>query len=241
MNIVISGYGAMGKTLEKVCKDNENADCIGVVDFKSENTVRSFEELTVVPDVIIDFSHPDVLDDLLAYALKNKVCLMIATTNYTQKQLSLIEKAAATIPILKATNTSLGITVLLNQVKQLKKQLPDADIEIIEHHHNNKIDTPSGTAKSIYSSLRNENSTIINGRKNEHKRQENEIGIHSIRGGTITGYHEVIFALDQEVITLSHRAESKEIFAKGALNAAGFITGKSTGLYTMNDIISEEK
>ncbi|MEG0571278.1 MAG: 4-hydroxy-tetrahydrodipicolinate reductase [Oscillospiraceae bacterium] len=193
-------------------------------------------------DVIIDFSTPAVLDNLLSYALKRNIPLVIATTGYTAAQIEKINLAATKIPVFFTFNMSLGINLLVDLAKKAAKVLgTQFDIEIIEKHHNQKVDAPSGTAimlaDAINQTMDNELKYMYDRHSVRKKRDKNEIGIHSVRGGTIVGEHEVIFAGRDETITLSHTAMSKDVFAVGALGAAIFLASQAPGMYDMSNII----
>ena len=194
------------------------------------------------PDVIIDFSHPSALDSLIGYALSTGTPLVLATTGYSDEQIEKIKKSSEQIPVFFTFNMSLGINLLVELAKKATAVLGDQfDIEIVEKHHNQKIDAPSGTAimlaNAVNDTLDNKMKYTYDRHSQRKKREKNEIGIHSIRGGTIVGEHDVIFAGRDEVITLSHQASSKEVFAVGSVNAAIFMNGKKKGLYTMADFI----
>ncbi len=203
----------------------------------------SFNDITVKPDVIIDFSNVALLDGILDYATKNKIPAVLATTGYNDEQIAKIKKAAEIIPIFFTFNMSIGVNLLCSLAKKAAKVLgTDFDVEIIEKHHNLKIDAPSGTAIMLANAVNEEFNDSYNYEYDRHskraKRPKNEIGIHSVRGGTIVGQHDVIFAGRDEVITLSHEATSKEVFAVGAIRAAKFIASRNPGLYDMNDIMT---
>ena len=202
----------------------------------------SFDEITVDADVIIDFSNVSLLDDLLTFAVKHSKPLVIATTGYSDAQIEKIRDAAKKIPIFFTFNMSLGINLLCALSRQAAAVLGrDFDIEIVEKHHNQKIDAPSGTAIMLANAINSEFDDGLNYEYDRHskrqKRTKNEIGIHSVRGGTIVGDHEVIFAGHDETITLSHSAASKEVFASSAIKAAKFIAEKPAGLYDMDSLI----
>jgi 4-hydroxy-tetrahydrodipicolinate reductase len=203
----------------------------------------SAEDFTGKCDVIVDFSFHTATEGLLNYAVKNNLPIVIATTGHTEEETALIKKAAETVPVFYSRNMSLGINLLIALANKACKSLGSAfDIEIIEKHHNQKLDAPSGTALMIADALKDtrdiETEYIYNRQPVKQKRQKNEIGIHAVRGGTIVGEHEVIFAGKDEVITLSHSAASRDVFAEGAVRAAQFIVGKTPALYDMNDIVN---
>lgn len=205
----------------------------------------SFSDINVKADVIIDFSNPALLDDLLDYAVKNNIPAVIATTGYSDSQIEKIRSAAEKTPIFFSFNMSLGVNLIASLAKKAAQILGDSfDIEIIEKHHNQKLDAPSGTAIMLANAVNSVFGDTLNYEYDRHsvrrKRPKNEIGIHSVRGGTIVGEHDVIFAGHDEVITISHQAQSKEVFAVGAVRAAKFLYGKGAGLYDMSSMMSFE-
>ena len=249
-NIVISGAnGKMGKVINSVISEREDCRVIAGIDINTEiyadfPIVSTPDELKEKPDVIIDFSHPMALDGLIDYALSTGTPLVLATTGYSDEQIAKIKKSSEQIPVFFTFNMSLGINLLVELAKQATTILGNQfDIEIVEKHHNQKIDAPSGTAimlaDAINETLDNKMQYTYDRHSQRKKREKNEIGMHSIRGGTIVGEHDVIFAGRDEVITLSHQATSKEVFAVGSVNAAVFMNGKKKGLYTMADLINQ--
>lgn len=248
INILLSGAGGkMGNAVINSVSSAEKFKIICGVDKKSDisdydfQVFDSFDNVTLTPDIIIDFSSPYMLDGLLQFAKKKKIPAVIATTGFSDEQISEIKSASADIPIFFTFNLSLGINLLKILCRKAAEILgDDFDIEIIEKHHNQKIDAPSGTALMLADSINNISDNKYNYEFDRHsrrmKRPKNEIGIHSLRGGTIVGEHEVVFAGTDEVITLSHEAYSKGIFANGALKAAEFLVDKKPGLYNMEDI-----
>ena len=248
VNVTICGAnGKMGKVIASVINDRSDCTVISGIDLNTapaaDFTVYAKpQELPKKPDVIIDYSHPSGLNDLLEYCLSTGTAVVIATTGYTDEQIAQIKKAAEQIPVFFTFNMSLGINLLCKLAKTAAEILGDQfDIEIVEKHHNQKIDAPSGTAimlaNSINSVLDNERSYVYDRHSQRKKREKNEIGMHSIRGGTIVGEHEIIFAGRDEVITLSHSAASKEVFAVGSVNAAIFLAECSPGLYDMASLV----
>lgn len=249
--IVISGAnGKMGKTVY-VCVTQRD-DCIVTagIDINTEKYAdfiiyKSPNELSEKPDVIIDYSHPSCLNKLLEYCLTTGTPIVLATTGYSDEQIAQIKKASEQIPVFFSWNMSLGINLLLQLAKKATAILGNQfDIEIIEKHHNQKIDAPSGTALMIANAINetrdNEMKFIYDRHSRRQKRESNEIGIHAVRGGTIVGIHEVIFAGNDETITISHSAASKAVFAEGSVNAADFIKSKSAGLYDMGNIVESK-
>jgi len=195
-------------------------------------------------DIIIDFSHPSALEGILKYAVEKSLPIVIATTGHSDAQKDLIINASKSIPVLLSANMSLGINLILDLAKRAAKMLQGTfDIEIIEKHHNQKIDAPSGTALAIADSINSaipgkEMKYVYDRHSARQKRTTDEIGIHSIRGGTIPGEHSIIFAGNDEVIEIKHTAISRDLFAEGAVKAAAFLYGKPPGFYKMQDIFS---
>lgn len=248
INILITGAGGkMGRALALCAAEDPEIKIICGVDRADCNAdfpvYRSFADIRETPDVVIDFSNPSLLSDLLEFCTKKHIPLVIATTGYTEAQTEQIKAAAKKIPLFFTFNMSVGINLLCCLAKKAAAILGDAfDIEIVEKHHNQKIDAPSGTALMLANAINREFGDKKHYEYDRHsrrqKREKSEIGIHSVRGGTIVGEHEVIFAGHDEVITLSHSAGSKEIFAAGALKAAKFLQNKNAGLYDMTGVIS---
>ena len=245
LKVIINGYsGSMGKVLTKcVNEDSELQLVCGVskddldVPFKTYHKMSDVEESA---DVIIDFSHHSTIDDVLGYATKTKTPLVIATTGFNEDELGKIKEASSIIPIFHSSNMSLGVNVLVKLVKEAAKALNGFDIEIIEKHHNKKLDAPSGTAVMIANGIKEvlPDTECIYGRYGRsEKRSSNEVGIHAIRGGTIVGEHTAIFAGHDEVVEIKHTAQSKDIFAKGAIAAAKFLVNQKAGYYNMNNIL----
>ena len=247
--IILNGCnGKMGRAVaQSVSARNDCMIASGVDTFSSEN--RGFPVYTDINsakgNVIIDFSHPSALPGLLEYAVKTKTPAVIATTGLSDADIENIKAASNAVPIFFTFNMSLGINLLVELSQIASKVLGSGfDIEIVEKHHNQKLDAPSGTAIMIANAVNEVNNGKYTYEYDRHskreKRSENEIGIHSVRGGNIVGDHEVIFAGHDEVITLSHSAYSKEVFAVGAINAAIFLTDKTPGLYDMKDLIKSK-
>lgn len=248
--IVICGAnGKMGHTVASCIEAREDCKVIAGIDsytkvYSDFPIVETPAELTEKPDVIIDFSNPSSLDELLEYAFTNNVALVLATTGYSDEQIDKIKAAAEQIPVFFTFNMSLGINLLVQLAKTAVSVLGDQfDIEVVEKHHNLKIDAPSGTAIMIANAINetrdNKYHYVYDRHARRMKREKTEIGMHAIRGGTIVGEHDVIFAGRDEVITLSHSAQSKGVFAVGAVNAAVFVAGKEPGLYDMQQLVKE--
>ena len=249
LKIILSGCsGKMGRVITDIVKNDASAEIVAGVDlYTGIDTVypiyTNFENLPEA-DVIIDFSNPACLENLLNYAINSGTPAVLCTTGYNDRQIGQIKDASKKIPVFFSFNMSLGINLLVSLAKKATEILgSDYDIEIIEKHHNQKIDAPSGTAIMLANAV---NDTLdgkmiyeYDRHSKREKRKKNEIGIHSVRGGNIVGEHEVIFAGENETITLSHQAFSKSVFAFGAVKAAKFLSGKSAGMYDMNGLISE--
>ena len=249
--IILSGCsGNMGATVTRIVDSRDDCEIVAGIDARNNGHLSypvfpSFSECDVAGDVIIDFSLPSLLDSLLDYSKAAGTPAIICTTGYSDEQVSSIKEAAKTMPIFHSGNMSLGINLLISLSKKAASILGGSfDIEIVEKHHNQKVDAPSGTALMLASAISeclDEKPRYEFDRHSKRgKRTRNEIGIHSVRGGTIVGEHDVIFAGQDEVITLSHSAQSKGVFAAGAVNAAIFMKDKNAGLYDMADMISQQ-
>lgn len=250
--ILLTGaLGKMGRTLCAQVLTIEDLEVVAGVDIVSSDdcsfpVFNSFDAIdsAVVEkiDVIIDFSNPAALSNLLAFAVKHSLPAVIATTGLSDEQIASLHLAAEKIPVFFSANMSLGVNLLCELAKKAAAALgADFDIEIVEMHHNQKIDAPSGTALMLADAVAGELDYDAKYEYNRHekreKRTKTEIGIHSLRGGTVTGEHQVVFAGNDEIITLSHSARSKALFSTGALNAARFLTKKQPGMYCMADLI----
>ncbi len=250
VKILISGAnGKMGHAVAAAVSGREDCVVSAGVDLytKQYADFPIFEKLSDVtekPDVVIDFSNPAILDDLLDYCMMNGVPCVLATTGYNEEQIAKIRKAANSIPVFFSFNMSLGINLLVQLAKKAVSILGGQfDIEIVEKHHNQKIDAPSGTAimlaDAINDELDNQYHYVYDRHSKRQKREAKEIGMHAIRGGTIVGEHDIIFAGHDEVITLSHSAASKEVFAVGAVNAAVFLAKQEAGMYDMSQLMAQ--
>ena len=249
--IILSGAnGKMGRVIQNVVSLRDDCEIVAGVDLNTESTsfpvYTDINEITEKADVIIDFSNPVLLDSLLAYSKANKMPLVIATTGYDDNQKAQINDASKECPIFFTYNMSMGINLLANLAKKAVSVLgSDFDIEIIEKHHNQKVDAPSGTAIMLAEAINEACDARYVYEYDRHsrrmKRPKHEIGIHSIRGGTIVGEHEVLFAGRDEQLSLKHTITSKEVFAVGAVNAAAFLIGKPEGLYDMSDLLAEQQ
>ena len=240
MRAVICGAnGAMGTLLCGILKE----EVVGRVSIDGRNgAARTFDELGILDaDMVIDFSHHTAISSVLDYAKKIGAAAVIGTTGHTQEEKALIFAAAKEIPVFYSGNMSLGIAVLCRLAKDAARYFPDADIEIVEAHHNRKVDAPSGTAIALADVMNQaaggDYEYVYDRSTRREKRPEKEIGISAVRGGTIVGDHDVIFAGQDEVITFSHMAYSRKLFATGAVSAARFLAGKPAGMYDMSRVI----
>ena len=244
VNILICGAGGkMGATLLELLSGDFEAKAVCGVDIHAPENVhipiyKTFVEVKEKVDVIIDFSSPAVLKGELDWAVKNNVPVVLGSTGFSEEQLEYIEECAKKVAIFKTANFSLGVNLLMKLVREAAEVLGDKfDIEIIEKHHNLKADAPSGTALMLAESANVDSKNYLYGRDKNTGKRGKEIGLHAVRGGTIVGEHEVMFAGEDEIVTLSHSARSKKVFAAGAIKAAKFLAGKPAGKYNMQDII----
>ena len=235
--ILCGANGAMGKLLSELL----GSEVVGRVSIDGENGVaRTFDELGYVPaDIIIDFSHHSAAPDVLAYAKQHGIAAVIGTTGHTPEEKALIKQASEEIPVFFSGNMSLGIAVLCRLARQAAAVFPDADIEIVEIHHNRKVDAPSGTAHMLFQAIQEvrPNAREYCGRAGEGKRQPDEIGIASLRLGNVVGVHEVHISTGSQTLTLRHESVSRSMLADGAVDAARFLVGKPKGFYNMNHLL----
>lgn len=234
MRIAILGGGAMGKVLAEMTEEKEGFELAGIIEPMEGQKPQDIEGA----DVIIDFSNPANLQMLVDYCRETGCPAVIATTGFVEEQIKQIEELAQAVPVVFSANYSLGINVMKRVVAEITPILEDAfDIEIIEKHHNKKLDAPSGTAKMLLDAADGEGKyDHIFGREGNRKRGK-EIGVHAIRGGNIAGEHTVIYAGEDEILEIRHNAGSKKIFASGALTAAAYASKAQAGLYTMEDVL----
>lgn len=249
MKILICGIGGrMGREVLKLAQEGYRSAIpvagydVNPVTIENVPVYSDFTKITEKPDVIIDFSHHAATKPLLKYAVANGIPTVVATTGHTEDELALIKKSATQIPLFHSANMSLGVALLVELAKITAKTFPDADIEIIEKHHNRKLDAPSGTALLLANAIKSVRQSLnfVLGRSGNAKRTENEIGIHAVRMGNIVGEHEVIVGTDTQTITLKHEAHSRSLFAEGAIAAAEFLVKCPAGLYDMNRMITGE-
>lgn len=247
--IICGASGKMGGFVADACKSDGDIQVVAGVDKinlgQNFPIFGDFKSINTDADVIIDFSNPILLDSILEYAIKTNTAVVLATTGYSDSQIEQIKEASKEIPVFFTFNMSLGVNLICSLAKKAAAVLGDGfDIEIVEKHHNQKIDAPSGTAimlaNAVNSCFGGEKVYEYDRHSKRQKRSPKEIGIHSVRGGTIVGEHDVIFAGHDETVTISHSAQSKEVFAVGSVKAAKFLAEKPAGLYDMNSIISFE-
>lgn len=252
IHLLLSGCGGrMGRAVEASAAESEGKfSVIAGIDISAPSSSSPFpvyqspEEFPGKAEVIIDFSHHTALPGLLAYAVRTGTPIVVATTGHTDEELALMKRAAEHIPVFFSRNMSLGVNLLIELCKKASLALGESfDVEIIEKHHNQKLDAPSGTALMIadaISSVSGGDREYVYDRHTERKKRDpKEIGIHAVRGGTIVGQHDVLFAGKDELITIAHSATSREVFATGALRAAEFLVGRSAGMYSMSDLVGD--
>lgn len=249
MKIIFYGIGgAMGRNFQSAAKDVPDMEIVCGIDLYPEKcdfpfpVYKSCKEINVTADCIVDFSMHACIYDYLPYAVEHKIPCVIASTGFNDEELAYIQKQSAFIPILRSGNMSLGVNLVLQLAKLCAKTVGNqSDIEIVEQHHNRKADAPSGTALLLADGIKSvlPDSQYVLGRNGYSKRQKGEIGISAVRGGTIVGKHEVMFIMNNEVITIKHEAESRSVFALGSMNAARFIVRQQPGLYSMEDMFNE--
>lgn len=247
VRIILSGaLGKMGRVIGSIVAERNDCTIVAGVDLNTDPLVSfpvysSPFAIKEEADVIIDFSHPSLLVDLLEYAASKKLPAVIATTGLSGEQIDLIHTCSKQLPLFFTANMSLGVNLMAELAKKAAQILQGFDIEIIEKHHNQKIDAPSGTAlmlaEEINNALPSPYQYVYDRHSKRQMRTKAEIGLHSVRGGTIVGEHEVLFCGKDEILSISHSAASKDVFATGAVAAAVFLHGKPKGLYSMKDII----
>ena len=247
--ILLSGCcGKMGKFVAEAVKNRSDCEIVAGIDIIDDATLgfpvfANYDEVNINADVIIDFSNVSLLPYMLQYAVKTSTSVVLATTGLSDEQIKAVEEAAKSVPVFFSYNMSLGVSLLCELSKVAAKVLGTGfDVEIVEAHHNQKLDAPSGTAIMLGNAIKEEMPDAYfeyDRHSKREKRHTNEIGIHAIRGGTIVGEHQVIFAGTDEIVTLSHSARSRAIFANGAVNAAVFLKNKENGVYNMSDLVNE--
>ena len=248
--LLVGACGKMGKVIADCVLKRNDCKIVAGVDPLAEQysdfpIYSDCDKIKEKVDVIIDFSHPSALEGILNYSVRNSVPVVIATTGMDEKHIEMINEASHSVPVFFTYNMSLGVNLLAELAKKATAVLSnDFDIEIVEAHHNQKLDAPSGTAimlaDAINETLDNEYSYEYDRHSKRAKRPKKEIGMHAIRGGTIVGEHQIIFAGRDEIVTLSHSARSKEIFAVGSVNAAIYLKNQDKGIFNMSDMLSDK-
>ena len=248
--IIMSGCsGAMGVMISELAESDDEVKIVAGVDVVVNKNLKypiyeNIMDCEIEADVVVDFSNPAVLSDILNYCEERQIGAVLCTTGYSEEQIADIEAASSKFPVLRSANMSLGINVISKLIQDAVKVLGNEgyDIEIVEKHHNRKLDAPSGTALALADAVNeaadNRYHYVYDRSERSQKRDADEIGISAVRGGTIVGDHDVIFAGTDEVITFSHRAYSRAVFGKGALAAAKFLCCKPAGKYSMSDVIN---
>ena len=246
MRILLCGYdGHMGREVRSCAERTPGVEVVQGVDpmLSREDPVcvKHFTDCRQTADVIVDFSHHSMTAELMEYAVSLKLPVVLATTGQTPEEKELIRQAAREIPVFLAANCSLGIATLTDLVKRAAALYPDAEIEIIEQHHDRKLDAPSGTALALFRAIQEVRPEVraVEGRSGQGKRQLADVGIHAVRMGNIVGIHEVMISTQNECITLKHQAFSRGVFAEGSLKAAMFLIRQKAGLYDMKDLLKE--
>ncbi len=243
MKVIVNGAcGRLGKVVLRLLSEGyRGASYAGGIDAFSDDAaiVKTPDALTAAGDVIIDFSSHLATADICAYAVKTNTPIVVCTTGHTDEELAVIRETARKVPVFHSANMSLGVALLCELARQAAALYPDADVEIVETHHNRKLDAPSGTALMIADRIREERPDAIYklGRAGHEKREPREIGIHAVRMGNVVGEHEVRIGTDTETITLKHEAHDRSLFAEGAIVAARYLIGQSAGLYGMRDML----
>ncbi len=245
MKIILNGAsGRMGKVLQAmIAEGRQGSTLAAAVDSFSQDdgVLSSLSQFQGEADCIIDFSNHAATGPLCAFAAERSLPLVIATTGQTDEERAVISETAKRIPLFYSGNMSLGIAVLTQLARTAAKMFPDADVEIVESHHNQKLDVPSGTALMLAHAVQDvrPDSNLLVGRHENGKRTRQEIGIHSLRMGNTVGIHEVIVNTGTQILTLKHEAQDRSLFAEGALSAAAFLIGKRPGLYNMDDLVAQ--
>lgn len=251
IRILLSGCcGKMGQAVAAAVQNRSGCEIAAGVDAQARQmpfpVFSSVKDCTVPCDVLIDFSHPSLTQDLLAFITENHMPAVLCTTGLSEEQIAAIREASRQVPIFFSANMSLGVNLMVALAKQAAALLgEDFDVEIIEKHHNQKVDAPSGTALMLVDAVSQElpyQAHVVYDRHSvRQKRDRREVGIHSVRGGNIVGEHEILFAGTDEVLSISHHASSKAVFAVGAVNAAVYLAGQQPGMYDMSRMLADQK
>ena len=251
MKVIVNGSnGRMGREVIRMIQEGYvGVEVVAGVDINNSAAEKfpiyeNIEDFVGEADCIIDFSHHSVTKRLMDFAVSRKIPVVVSTTGQTEEEINMIDKASESVPVFRSANMSVGIALLVNLARTAAKAFPNADIEIVEKHHNRKLDVPSGTALMLADAVRDArpDCEYVIGRHENGKRNPKELGIHSLRLGNVIGEHEVIIATDTQVITLKHEAQSRSLFAEGAIVAAEFLAKcKENKIYDMNDMLKGEK
>ncbi|MDD6021364.1 MAG: 4-hydroxy-tetrahydrodipicolinate reductase [Acutalibacteraceae bacterium] len=242
MKIILNGSnGRMGREVIKLAEAGcRNAEIVAKVDITGEDGYRHISDVRESADCIVEFSSHLAAEEICSYAKKSGTPVVFASTGHTDEEKKKIEDLSRSVPVFFSANMSVGVALLVELAKKTAAAMPDADIEIVEVHHNGKLDAPSGTALMLADAIKQvrSNARLVLGRSGHARREKNDIGISSVRVGNIVGTHEVIVGTDTQTITIKHEAHSRALFAEGALSAAEFLIKQPAGLYTMQDMIA---
>lgn len=243
MKVIINGIdGAMGTILAGVIAKTPDMEVIaGVTPTGADGAYLTLDAYQGPADMVIDFSHHSCTADLMAYCTSRKLPVVVCTTGQTEEEMECIAGAANTVPVFKSANMSVGVAITAKVVKEIASKFSDYDVEIVEIHHNRKVDAPSGTAIMLADAVREARPDLHYniGRSGMAKREPDEIGISAVRMGNIVGTHEVMFGTNSQTITVTHQAHDRALFADGAVAAARFLAGKPAGLYNMDDLLAD--
>ena len=243
MKVIINGIdGAMGTILARTIEKTDDMEVIaGVTPTGADGAFLNMSDYTGPADMVIDFSHHDGTKALIDYCVERKLPVVVCTTGQTENEMAYIKKAAESIPVFKSANMSVGVAITAKVVKEIAAKFSDYDVEIVETHHNRKVDAPSGTAIMLADAVREARPDLHYnmGRSGMAKREPDEIGISAVRMGNIVGTHEVMFGTNTQTITVTHQAHDRGLFADGAVAAARFIADKPAGIYNMDDLIAD--
>ena len=242
MKVIVNGIdGAMGTLLAKAIAKTSDMEVIaGVTPTGADGAYLTLDAYQGPADMVIDFSHHSCTADLMAYCVSRKLPVVVCTTGQDEEEMACIAEAAGSIPVFKSANMSVGVAITAKVVKEIAAKFSDYDVEIVEIHHNRKVDAPSGTAIMLADSVREVRPDLHYnlGRSGMAKREPDEIGISAVRMGNIVGTHEVMFGTNSQTITVTHQAHDRALFADGAVAAARFLAGKPAGLYNMDDLLA---
>jgi len=243
MKVVINGIdGAMGQILSRCIEAAEDMELVaGITPTGADGAYLTPSEYTGPADVLIDFSHHEGTGPLMDYCVGRGLPVVVCTTGQTDDEMAYIEKASESIPVFKSANMSVGVALVAKVVNEIASKFGNCDIEIVETHHNRKVDAPSGTAIMLADAVKDARPELHYnlGRSGNCKREPNEIGINAVRMGNIVGTHEVMFGTNTQTITVTHQALDRGLFADGAVDAARFLVGKPAGMYNMDDLLAE--